>query len=356
MFLNNRKYCWAWDKVYIKSNGRVPCWCDSGEKYTILANKDFEKCDFVPDILNHQHMRDMRTKILLNNQYYIPECGTCCCMVDENRGKHYRFGVDELIDDRSNHKAQAAIDYLSDVSKARNWAFGSIDKISEIQMEPSFPCNLRCGGCLQGLPNPLKTEDPPYVLPYEWFVKIIDSIQNHDVSLGLIRFVGRGEPTLNKAYPQMLLYVNRQMPHTRLSMDTNANQDFKTEYMLLDTINCSIDGVEQSSYQQYRIGGVLDKALDFMKIGVEMNKKFESSCKIIWKYILFDVNDDYELLNQAQNMAKKFGIHELRFVLTHAGSYDGKVKPSKTFSNMQVLQAYIQANKIFDGTTGSFAT
>lgn len=356
MLLNNDKYCWAWDKVYIKSNGRVPCWCDAGESYTILHNNQFEKIDFVTDIVNHPSMREMRTKILLNNQYYIKECGSCCCMVDENRGMHYRFKQDEQPDTKVLNKISDAVQHMNNVSLNRNWAYGSIDRISEIQMEPSFPCNLRCGGCLQGLPDPLKTEEPPYVLPYEWFVKIVDSLVNHDVKVKRIRFVGRGEPTLNKKYPEMLVYASRMMPYTKLSMDTNANQEFKQEYLLLDTINCSIDGVEQSSYAKYRIGGVLDKALNFMRAGVELINKYESSCKIVWKYILFDVNDQLEHLNKAQQIAKQIGISELRFIMTHAGSFDGKVKPSQMFNSMKQLQMYIESNRIFNQTSGSFAT
>jgi len=356
MLLGYRKYCWAWDRIYIKANGRVPCWCDTGEKYTILDNREYNQLDFVPDILNHEYMREMRIQVLNRNKYFIRECATCCCMVDENRGKHFRFGGDEKPDDQANSKADMALRYLEDVHKNRDWPYGSIDDICEIQLEPSFPCNLRCGGCLQGLPEPLKTESPPYVFPYEWFTKTIDSINDHSVTLRQIRFVGRGEPTLNKKFADMLTYVNRIMPDTRLGMDTNANQEFKHEYLLMDAINCSIDGVTQNSYEKYRIGGVLDKAFKFMETAAFLTRKYETQGKIVWKYILFDVNDTLEELNEAQRLSKQLGIHELRLVMTHAGSFDRKVNPSSRFQSMEQLQTYIRENPIFQGTTGAFAT
>lgn len=356
MLLNNEKYCWAWDKVYIKSNGRMPCWCDAGETYTIIENRDFSKLDFVKHMLNHEEMRRMRLKILLGNEYFIKECKNCCCMVDELRGKHYRFKFGEERDQSAYLSIVKAIKHLDKVRRERGWEYGSIDSISEIQIEPSFPCNLKCGGCLQGTTNPLDTEHAPYILPYEWFTQILDSILYHNIQLRRIRFVGRGEPTLNKKYRDMIKYVNLSMPKARLSMDTNANQEFLMEYLLLESINCSIDGSDQVCYEKYRIGGNFDKAIDFMKKGIQLKEKYDSNCNIIWKYILFDVNDGISQLNEAQRIAKQIGIQELRFIITHTGSYDGNVKPSTRYQSLEDIKSYLIDNPIFDKANGSYAT
>ena len=356
MLMQNTKYCWAWNRIYVKANGRVPCWCDTGEPHTII-HLPFDQVDFIQDIVNSAQMRQMRNKINLGNQYYIPECRTCCCMTDQDRGKHFRFADRSAADNQPQLNSQAAANTMQQVSEKRNWPPGSIDHIHHIQLEPSFPCNLRCPGCLQGIhKNPLDTEAPPYVFPYAWFERMIQSIIHNQVQLDSISYVGRGEPTLNREYPQMLTYARRMMPGIIMSMDTNANQPFKPEYLHLNYINCSVDGSDEQSYQKYRHGGQLNKAIQFMTDAARTKKHLSSPCQIRWKYILFNTNDTDEQLNQAQQMAQQMGVDQLHLIITHTGSYDGQVTPSTRFTTISQINHYIRSNPIFKNTTASRAT
>lgn len=350
------KYCWAWNRVYVKANGRIPCWCDSGEPHTII-HVPFDQVDFIQDIVNSPQMRKMRTTINLENNNYIKECTTCCCMTDENRGAHFRFADKSNPDQQPQKYSLAAANNMRKVNQQRGWPMGSIDHIHHIQLEPSFPCNLKCPGCLQGiLKNPLDTEPGPYIFPYSWFEKMVRSIIHNKVQLDSISFVGRGEPTLNQEYPQMLAHARRMLPHLLMSMDTNANQKFKPEYLHLSYINCSIDGSDQQSYEKYRHGGKLDKAVQFMTEAVLLKKRLSSKCHIRWKYILFNTNDADQQLNRAQQMASEMGIDQLHLVITHTGSYDGKVAPSSRFKTMTQINEYINNNPIFKHTVASRAT
>jgi wyosine [tRNA(Phe)-imidazoG37] synthetase (radical SAM superfamily) len=352
--LELKKYCWAWNRVYVKSNGRIPCWCDAGEPHTIVYKK-FDEVDFIQDLVNSAEMREMRNQIIFDSQHYIKECGRCCCMMDEQRGKHHRFADRDAPG--SGDQATKAAEILSRVSEQRDWELGSIAHISEIQLEPSFPCNLRCPGCLQGFhENPMSTEVAPYVFPYDWFERMLRSIITNKVKLDRIAFVGRGEPTLNKRYPDMIKFAKRTMPDLIMSMDTNSNQVFKHEYLLLNWINCSIDGSDQESYGHYRRGGQFSKAMEFLRSGAELKHRLGAECRIKWKYILFDVNDSDECLNRAQTIATTLGIDELDFIITHCGAHDGTVKPSSRFKTIESLNQYIESNRIFPVTKGSRAT
>jgi len=350
------KYCWAWNRVYVKANGRIPCWCDSGETHTII-HKQFAEVDFIRDIVNSDEMLEMRNKVILSGKNYIKECGTCCCMVDKTRGKHSRYSDAEAPNSLQDMKAQKAVEILNRVHRQRKWPLGSIDRISEIQLEPSFPCNLKCPGCLQGFhEDPMSTEVGPYVFPYAWFEQMVGSIINNNIKLNRIVYVGRGEPTLNNRLPDMIKYARRQMPNLTMSMDTNSNQPFKQEYLFLNWINCSIDGSDQESYGKYRRGGQFNKALEFMRAGAELKRSLDASCKIKWKYILFDTNDSDECLNRAQKIAVNLGIDELDFIITHCGAHDQSVNPSPRFKTIQQLNAYIKSNPIFQKILGSHAT
>jgi wyosine [tRNA(Phe)-imidazoG37] synthetase (radical SAM superfamily) len=274
-------------------------------------------------------------------------------MIDQ--GKHRRFADKEYIN--TVDKTSNAIKIIERVHTKRKWPKGSIDKIAEIQLEPSFPCNLKCPGCLHGInKNPLDTEPPPYIFPYEWFQRMINSILYNDVKLNRIAFVGRGEPTLNHRLPDMIEYARSSIPNLIISMDTNSNSQFKPEYLKMNWINCSIDGSDQDSYSEYRKNGRLDKAIEFMKTGSALKRATNSSCIIRWKYILFNTNDSNEQLRLAQEIAKQSNIDELHFVLTHCGSQDGKISPSSRFNTMDDLNNYINDNRIFDRVMCSRAT
>jgi len=340
-------HCWAWNRVYVKSNGRVPCWCDAGERYTIV-NKNFPISDFVLDIVNAPEMRQMRLTIIQDNQHYINECKKCCCLLTQGEPKNRRYRDSEIANDVS-HQTFHALQEMKRTAKLRNWPMGSIDKINEIQLEPSFPCNLRCPGCLHGWhPDPIGSEVGPYLFPLEWFKQIIDSIQTHAIRLERIAFVGRGEPTLNKEFPKMLEYARENLPRLVMSMDTNATQQFKPEYLLMDWINCSIDGSTKESYDTYRKGGNFDATISFMKQAVAVKKELKKSCEIRWKYILFNTNSNTELLNLAQKIAADIGIDTLNFVITACGASDGSVKPA--IVNTATVKNYIDNNRIFKNT------
>ncbi len=339
-------HCWAWNRVYVKSNGRIPCWCDTGEPHTIIK-PDYTKDDFVLDVVNSEQLRQMRLTINQNNKTFIPECNSCCCLLTQGDKKHKRY-ADSIADLTVTNKSVRALKEMQIVAIRRKWPFGSIDRISEMQVEPSFACNLRCPGCLQGThPNPLETEEKPYIMPYDIFTKIIDSIVNHAVKLERIAFVGRGEPTLNKNLPNIISYARANIPNLIMSMDTNSTHTFKEEYLSLNWMNCSIDGSTKESYDTYRYNGDFNSAIEFMTAAATTKALLKRSCKIRWKYILFNTTEHPSLLNKAQQMALDIGIDELNFVITATGSQDRSVTPARQMNSLNAIQAYIANNKIF---------
>lgn len=346
--LTDKMHCWAWNRIYVKSNGRVPCWCDAGEIRTIWKD-DFGEKDFITDLVNGPELREMRLKVLQDQQYYVQECGRCCCLIEKGKGSHWRYPDGDTAPDIGKMN-QTALKIMKRVSTVRGWPFGSVDKIAEIQLEPSFPCNLKCPGCLHGWhPTPMKTETAPYFFPLEWFNKMINSIVRNNVTLKRIAYVGRGEPTLNKQFPAMLEQARKLIPDVIMSMDTNSNQPWRNEYLNLNWINCSIDGSTSQAYSTYRLRGKFEPAIKFMENAVAARDATAHNCKIRWKYILFNTTESDELLNRAQQMAKDIGIDELDFVITTVGAHDQSVIPAARFKTMAQFNEYLAGNPIFPG-------
>lgn len=350
--MQHDKFCWAIDRVYVSANGKIHCWCNEGYNH-IIVHPNLGTADFVTDVVNSPQSREMRLTILEGNKPYIPQCHKCCCYQEQGKSKNQRYKDADVGNDIS-VQASRAYQELKRTTRSRGWPLGSIDRIHEIQIEPSFPCNLKCPGCLHGThPDPMKTEVGPYILPLEWFKRIIDSIQEHAIRLERMTFVGRGEPTLNKQFPKMLEYARTNIPKLIMSMDTNSTHQFKPEYLLMDWINCSIDGSTKEAYDTYRKGGNFDSAMAFMREGVKLKKELNRSCKIRWKYILFNTTESTELLDLAQEIADDIGIDELDFVITACGAADGSVTPPKIMNTFAIVTNYINNHKIFNNTVVS---
>jgi len=148
----------------------------------------------------------------------------------------------------------------------------------------------------------------------------------------------------------MLAYAREKMFGLVMSMDTNATQPFKDEYLLLDWINCSIDGSDAESYKTYRRGGDWNKAITFMTNAAKRKRDLGSECKIRWKYILFNSTDEPEQLATAQRIAAEIGIDELDFVITACGAGDKSVMPSTRWTALTALQDHLKTSDLFANT------
>ncbi len=78
----------------------------------------------------------------------------------------------------------------------------------------------------------------------------------------------------------------------------------------------SCDGVYPESYARYRIGGKVERPLQFMRDAMKDTCQFPPI--VVWKYILFEWNDSFEEIRAAQELAQEIGVTALLFVYTHS--------------------------------------
>jgi len=122
-------------------------------------------------------------------------------------------------------------------------------------IEPTTSCNLHCPECPSGLRNFTR---PTGNLPLEDFRKIIDELSPHLVYLTLYF---QGEPLMNRHFAEMVKYAKKH----KIYVATSTNGHFLDEETArslissgLDRLIISIDGTDQSTYEQYRKGGKLE--------------------------------------------------------------------------------------------------
>src|SRR5438270_3741159 len=128
-----------------------------------------------------------------------------------------------------------------------------------ISFEPTTSCNLRCPECPSGLRSFTR---PKGMLQRDFFTETIDQLAGE---LLYLVFYFQGEPYLNPGFLEMVRYASAKKIYTATSTNAHYLNDEnarKTVESGLDRLIISIDGTTQDTYQQYRVGGNLEKVLE----------------------------------------------------------------------------------------------
>ena len=112
------------------------------------------------------------------------------------------------------------------------------------------------------------------MLQHQLFQTIIGQLKNH---LHSLTFYFQGEPYLNPDFLNMVSFAHANKIFTITSTNAhylteeNARQ---TVLSKLDKLIISVDGITQEVYEQYRIGGKLDKVLEGTKEILKQKKRY----------------------------------------------------------------------------------
>jgi radical SAM protein with 4Fe4S-binding SPASM domain len=187
-----------------------------------------------------------------------------------------------------------------------------------LSIEPTTSCNLRCPECPSGLRNFTR---PTGALEMPLFKKIIDETESH---LQYLTFYFQGEPYLNPAFLDMVKYASDKKIYTSTSTNAHYLNDENAKKTIesgLDRLIISIDGTTQEIYEQYRVGGQLNKVLEGTQNIIKWKKELRSSTPyIIFQYLVVKPNEHQ--IADAQRLADELGVDEL--VLKTAQIYDYK--------------------------------
>src|SRR5882757_6182564 len=127
-----------------------------------------------------------------------------------------------------------------------------------ISFEPTTSCNLRCPECPSGLRSFTR---PRGMLEMNFFCQMIDQLAPE---LLYLTFYFQGEPYLNPDFLEMVKYATSKKIYTATSTNAHYLNDENAKKTIesgLDRLIISIDGTTQDVYEQYRVGGQLDKVI-----------------------------------------------------------------------------------------------
>ena len=147
-----------------------------------------------------------------------------------------------------------------------------------ISIEPTTSCNLRCPECISGLRAFTR---PIGMLEPELFSKIIEEVKDYIIYLTLYF---QGEPYLNKHFFDFVRIAHENGIYTNTSTNAHFLNEENCELTIksgLDRIIVSIDGLDQETYEKYRIGGSLEKVSEGLNNLTKMKKALRSKTPFI---------------------------------------------------------------------------
>lgn len=178
-----------------------------------------------------------------------------------------------------------------------------------ISVEPTTSCNLRCPECPSGL---RAFSRPTGMLNQDFFKRTIDQLSP---SLNYLIFYFQGEPYLNTKFLDMVKYASDKGIYTATSTNAHYLKDEVAKRTIqsgLDRLIISIDGTTQETYQNYRVGGNLEKVIEGAKNVVKWKRELRSSTPhIIFQFLVVKPNEHQ--IEDVKKLGKEIGVDEVRF-------------------------------------------
>jgi len=174
-----------------------------------------------------------------------------------------------------------------------------------VRFEASGYCNLRCCWA-QRHPGHPALRPRGHASP-QLAERVLDQIGDCLYQVILCHW---GEPTLNPQLPEIVRIFHQAGVHT--TFDTNMT--LMTESLAgrlieagLDAISASIDGITQSGYEQYRIGGKVVDALAGLRHTIEQRERLgRDHPQVRWQFLVFPHNEHE--VDEAARLAARMGV------------------------------------------------
>jgi radical SAM protein with 4Fe4S-binding SPASM domain len=187
-----------------------------------------------------------------------------------------------------------------------------------ISFEPTTSCNLRCPECPSGLRQFTR---PTGMLQKDFFRDTIDDIYKE---LLYLIFYFQGEPYLNPDFLEMVKYASSKGIYTATSTNAHYLTDDNAKRTIesgLDRLIISIDGTTQDVYQQYRVGGNMEKVIEGAKNIVKWKKELKSTTPFVFFQFLVVKPNEHQI-EAIKQLAKEVGVDEVRFKTAQIYDYE----------------------------------
>ena len=198
-------------------------------------------------------------------------------------------------------------------------------------IEPTNHCNLKCPECPSGLGSLTR---PLGLLKTNDFKNLIDKISTTGF---YVQLFFQGEPFINKNLPEMISYSQSKKIYISISTNGHFINEKNVDYILdnaPDKLIFSVDGLDEESYQQYRVGGTFEQADKGLKSLINRKKERNLTKPFVeFQFIVMKQNENQ--MDAVRKYCKEIGVDKLVFKTMQISSYENAVKFLPTNKNYQ---------------------
>ncbi|MEN2282934.1 radical SAM/SPASM domain-containing protein [Algoriphagus sp. SE2] len=191
-------------------------------------------------------------------------------------------------------------------------------KPTTLSIEPTTSCNLRCPECPSGLRSFTR---PTGMLQDQLFEKVILQSKAY---LTWLHLYFQGEPFLNPRFLDMVKFADQNKIFTSTSTNAHFLDEAKVDEVLesgLKQLIISMDGITQEVYQQYRVGGSLEKVNNGLQLLIEKREKAGRSFpRVVLQFLVTGQNEHQ--IPDLKYWARKMKVDELQFKTTQIYDYE----------------------------------
>ena len=175
------------------------------------------------------------------------------------------------------------------------------------------------------------------MLHKNFFKETIDQLAKE---LWYLVFYFQGEPYLNPDFLDMVKYASSKKIYTATSTNAHYLSEENAKRTIesgLDRLIISIDGTTQEVYQQYRIGGNLEKVIEGTKNIVKWKKEMKSKTPfIVFQFLVVKPNEHQ--IEDVKQLAKQIGVDDVWFKTAQV--YDFANDPNKLIPSIDKYSRY----------------
>jgi len=189
-------------------------------------------------------------------------------------------------------------------------------------IEPTNHCNLRCPECPSGLgllTRPLGLLNP------DDFKKLIDEIS----STGFyVQLFFQGEPFINKNLYDMINYAREKNMYVSISTNGHFINEENVDIVLnnaSDKIIYSIDGLDEKSYQNYRVGGTFEQADAGLRALLNKKKEINQSHPYVELQFIVMKQNEHQL-DEVIKYGNDVGVDKVVFKTMQISSYENALE------------------------------
>ncbi len=211
-----------------------------------------------------------------------------------------------------------------------------------ISVEPTTACNLSCPECISGLKSFTRATGNIHT---GFFKQLVDGMHQH---LLYLNFYFQGEPYLHKGLFDMIRYASSKGIYTSTSTNAHFLDDERARSTVesgLDRLIISIDGTDQETYGQYRIGGNLATVLSGTANLISWKKKLKRKTPyVVFQFLVVRPNENQ--VEQIRQLAARIGVDDLWFKTAQINDYE-----HDPHQLIPTVQQYSRYRKDKHGTT-----